>query len=81
MISRGHGRAASVLGDTGSAFSRSHWLIHDSFANSLHDPIHACAHSRLDRSGVEFGVCGVLCCVFLVLMMVWMMPVWMDLIR
>ena len=55
----GHGRAASVLGDTGSAFSRSHWLIHDSFANSLHHPIHACAHSRLDRSGVGFGVCGV----------------------
>ena len=58
----GHGRAASVLGDTGSAFSRSNWLIHDSFANSLHHPIHACAHSRLDRCGVGFGVCGVGSC-------------------
>ena len=56
---KGHGRAASVLGDAGSAFSRSNWLIHDSFANSLHHFIHACAHSHLDRCGVGFGVCGV----------------------
>ena len=84
----GHGEAASVLGDTGSAFSLSNW-IHDSFANSLHHTIHACAHSRLDRCGVGVGsvvwelhvhLCC-LCCVFLVLMMMWMLPVWMDLIR
>ena len=54
----GHGRAASVLGDTGSAFSRCYFLIHDPFASSLIHPIHACAHSRLDLSGVGFGVCG-----------------------
>ena len=55
----GHGRAASVLVDTGSPFSRSYLLIHDSFANSLLHPIHACAHSRLDRCRERVGVCGV----------------------
>ena len=54
----GHGRAASVLGDTGSAFSRCYFLIHDPFASSFIHPIHACPHSRLDLSGVGFGVCG-----------------------
>ena len=54
----GHGQAASVLGDTGSAFSSSDCLIRDSCSNSFH-PIHACAHSCLDRCGEGVGVCGV----------------------
>ena len=54
----GHGRAASVLGDTGSAFSCSDRLIRDSCSNSFH-PIHACAHSCLDRCRERVGVCGV----------------------
>ena len=54
----GHGRAASVLGDTGSAFSCSDRLIRDSCSNSFH-PIHACAHSCLDRCREGVGVCGV----------------------
>ena len=54
----GHGQAASVLGDTGSAFSGTDCLIRDSCSNSFH-PIHACAHSCLDRCGEGVGVCGV----------------------
>ena len=54
----GHGQAASVLGDTGSAFSSYDCLIRDSCSNSFH-PIHACAHSCLDRCGEGVGVCGV----------------------
>ena len=50
----GHSHAAGVLGDTGSAFSTI-CLIRDSCNNSFH-PIHACAHSCLDRCGV--GVWG-----------------------
>ena len=77
----GHGQAASVLGDTGSAFSCTDFLIRDLFASSLIHPIHACAHSRLDLFGVGFGVVGVVlhvhvCClrfVILVLMVMWMM--------
>ena len=45
----GHGPAAGVLGDTGSAFSTGS-LIRGSCNNSLH-PIHACAHSCLDGCG------------------------------
>ena len=58
----GHGQAAGVLGDTGSAFSSTiafscgDLVIHDSLANSLHHPIHACAHSCLDRCGEGAGV-------------------------
>ena len=55
----GHGQAASVLGDTGSAFSCTDFLIRDLFASSSAHPIHACAHSRLDLFGVGFGVGGV----------------------
>ena len=55
----GHGQAASVLGDTGSAFSCTDFLIRDLFASSLIHPIHACAHSCLDLFGVGFGVVGV----------------------
>ena len=54
----GRGFAASVLGDTGRAFSCSDRLIRGSCSNSYH-PIHACAHSCLDRCGVGVGVCGV----------------------
>ena len=55
----GHGGAASVWGDTGSvAFSCEDLVIHDSLANSFH-PIHACAHSCLDRCGE--GVWGLWC--------------------
>ena len=54
----GHGQAASVLGDTGSAFSRSDCLIRDSCSISFH-PIHACAHSCCDCCWGEVGVCGV----------------------
>ena len=54
----GHGQAASVLGDTGSAFSCTDFLIRDLFASSLIHPIHACAHSRLDLFGVGLGVVG-----------------------
>ena len=60
----GHGQAASVLGDTGSAFSCTDFLIRDLFASSLIPPIHACAHSRLVLFGVGFRVvCG--CCMSL----------------
>ena len=61
---KGHGNVASVQGDTGStAFRKLHdSLIRDCRPNSLHHPIHACAHSRLDNygvgSGVGFGVCA-----------------------
>ena len=55
----GHGGAASVLGDTGSAaFSRTDSLIHGSLANSSFHPIHACAHSCFDGRRAGFGVCG-----------------------
>ena len=55
----GHGGAASVLGDTGSAaFPCTDSLIHDSFANSSFHPIHACAHSCFDGRRAGFGVCG-----------------------
>ena len=50
--------------DTGSiAFSCGDLVIHDSLANSLHHPIHACAHSRLDGCGEGSGVCdgGIAC--------------------
>ena len=86
----GHGGAASVLGDTGSvALSSDNLLIYDSLANSSFHPIHACAHSCLDGCGEGSGVCdGVVhvhlcrsCRVFLVLMMMRMMPVWMEIIR
>ena len=52
------GSAAIVQGDTGStAFSVLHdSLIRDCRPNSLHHPIHACAHSRLDSCGVGSGV-------------------------
>ena len=55
---KGHGNAASVQGDTGStAFSILHdSLIRDCRPNSLHHPIHVCAHSRLDGCGVGSGV-------------------------
>ena len=58
LSAKGHGNAASVRGDTGStAFSMLHdSLIRDSRHNSLHHPIHACAHSRLDNCGVGSGV-------------------------
>ena len=36
-----------------------HSLIRGCHHNSFHHPIHACAHSRLDRGGVGVGVCGV----------------------
>ena len=45
----GHGGAASVLGDTGSAaFRCTDSLIHGPLANSSFHPIHACAHSCFD---------------------------------
>ena len=46
------------MGDTGStAFRKLHdSLIRDCRPNSLHHPIHACAHSRLDNCGVGSGV-------------------------
>ena len=50
----GHGGAASVRGDRGHCGDL---VIHDSLANSLHHPIHACAHSRLDGCGEGSGVC------------------------
>ena len=54
----GHAGAASVRGDTGSvAFSCDDLVIHDSLANSLYHPIHACAHSCLDGCGEGSGVC------------------------
>ena len=45
-------------GDNGStAFSLLHHSpIRDCRPNSLHHPIHACAHSRLDKCGVSSGV-------------------------
>ena len=59
-FAKGHGNATSVQGDTGgNAFSLLHYsLIRDCRTNSFH-PIHACALSRLDRSGVGVGVSGV----------------------
>ena len=68
----GHGEATSVQGDTGNtAFSNLHHSkIRGCKHNSSHHPIHACAHSRLDLSGVGsgvgvgLGVCArVSCCV------------------
>ena len=59
--------------------------IRGSHLNSLHHPIHACAHSRLDSCGVGsvvgvgVGVCVCLVSFLLVLLMMWMMPAWMDL--
>ena len=58
---KSHGETTSVQGDTGSiAFSAmQHSLIRGCHHNSFHHPIHACAHSRLDRCGVGVGVSGV----------------------
>ena len=58
----GRGFAASVLGDTGRAFSCSDRLIRGSCSISYH-PIHACAHSCLDRcvGGVGVGSVGGAC--------------------
>ena len=55
---KGHGEATSVQGSTGStAFSLMHHsLIRGCRPDSLHHPIHACAHSRLDLCGVGSGV-------------------------
>ena len=53
-----HGGAASVQGDTGSvAFSLPFDSpIRGSDSDSFHHPIHACAHSRLEKCGVGVGV-------------------------
>ena len=58
MHAEGHGVAASVQEDTGStSFSLPcDSSIRGSPLNSLHHPIHACAHSRLDSFGVGSGV-------------------------
>ena len=55
--SKNHREVTSVQGDTGStAFSLMHHSpIRDCRPNSLHHPIHACAHSRLEKCGVGSG--------------------------